>query len=345
MPKAMVINTADNVATAIADIQTGEVVSLKVGQETKNIEIREEIPFGHKFALGKIEKGEGIIKYGEKIGRATQAIEGGFHVHVHNVESLRGRGDLGRLAMKLVDQVALVTGAGSGIGQATAIELAREGADIAANYFHSREGAEETCRKIKEMGRQCITIKADVTKAGQVEEMVRRVLQKFGKVDILVNNSGGIIERSRIAEMSEKLWDDMLDLNFKSVFLCSKAVIPHMVKSKSGVIINLSSIAARNGGGRGAVSYAATKAGVDGFTKGLAKELVADGIRVNAIAPGIIDTPFHKDPDVLAQFTAMIPMKRLGKPEEAAKLIVFLASNDASYITGRVFDVSGGIMI
>jgi len=247
--------------------------------------------------------------------------------------------------MKLVNKVALVTGASSGIGQATAIELAKEGANIAANYFHNKEGVEETCRRIEEVGRKCISIKADVTKIDQVKEMVEKVLQEFGGVDILVNNSGGIIKRSYIAEMPEKLWDDMLDLNLKSIFLCSKEIIPHMIERKGGAIINLSSIAARTGGGRGAVSYAAAKAGVDGFTKGLAKELVDYGIRVNAIAPGIINTPFHKDPDVLAQLKEMIPMKRLGKPEEVAKLVVFLASEDASYITGRIFDVSGGIMI
>lgn len=247
--------------------------------------------------------------------------------------------------MKLAGKVALVTGASGGIGQATAIELAREGADVAANFFHSKEKAEKACRKIEGIGRRCMIVKADVTKAVQVENMVKIVLEEFGRVDILVNNSGGIIERSRIAEMAETLWDNMLDLNLKSMFLCSKAVIPNMAKRKDGIIINISSIAARNGGGRGAVPYAAAKAGVDGFTKGLAKELVDNGIRVNAIAPGIIDTPFHKDPDVLASFTPMIPMKRLGKPEEAAKLIVFLASEDSSYLTGRVFDVSGGIMI
>jgi len=247
--------------------------------------------------------------------------------------------------MKLAGKVALITGASGGIGQATAVEIAREGADIAANYFHDSKKAAKTCSMVKAIGRQCITIKADVTKAVEVKDMVERVLKEFGRVDILINNAGGIIERKQIVKMPETLWDNMLDLNLKSAFLCSKAVIPDMIKRKNGTIVNISSIAARNGGGRGAIPYAAAKAGIEGFTKGLAKELVADGIRVNAVAPGVIDTPFHKDPDVLASFKPMIPMKRLGKPEEVAKLIVFLASGDSSYITGRVYDITGGIMI
>lgn len=249
--------------------------------------------------------------------------------------------------MILEERSALVTGAGSGIGQATAIELAKEGADVAVNYFHSKEGAEKTASRVKEIGRRCITVKADVTKIEQVNEMVEKVLKEFGKIDILVNNSGGIIQRSSVKEMSEKLWDDMLDLNLKSAFLCSRAVIPQMVSRKSGNIINFSSIAGRNGGGPGAIAYATSKAGIDGFTKGLAKELVDEGIRVNAVSPGVIDTPFFKNTprEIVNKFAAGIPMKRLGKPEEIAKMIVFLVSENASYITGRVFDVTGGIMI
>lgn len=247
--------------------------------------------------------------------------------------------------MKLSGKVALVTGASGGIGQATAVELAKEGADIAANYFQSKEKAGETHRRVEATGRRCITVKADLTKADEAENMVETVIKEFGKIDILVNNSGGIIQRSPIAQMTEELWDQMLDLNLKSMFLCSRAVLPHMLKRESGNIINISSTAARDGAGPGAVPYAVAKAGVDGFTKGLAKEGMTKGIRVNAIAPGDIKTPFHKDPKLLAKFEAGIPMGRLGRPEEIARVVVFLASEDSSYITGRIIDVSGGVMI
>ncbi len=247
--------------------------------------------------------------------------------------------------MKLSDRVAIVTGASSGIGKATAIELAKEGADVVAGYFRHKENAEETCSKIQALERRGIPVKVDVTKADQVENMVNIALKEFGKIDILVNNAGGITGRSSIAEMTEEFWDEMLDYNLKSFFFCCRAAIPHIARNKSGVIINLSSIAARMGGAARGVPYATAKAGVEGFTRGLAKELASDNIRVIAVAPGATNTPFHKDPQILENFKPMIPMKRIGKPEEIAKVVVFLASDDASYITGGVFDVSGGFMV
>jgi NAD(P)-dependent dehydrogenase (short-subunit alcohol dehydrogenase family) len=247
--------------------------------------------------------------------------------------------------MKLSGNVALVTGASSGIGQATAIELAKEGADVVANYFRHKENAEETAHQIQALGRRCITVQADVTKANQVENMVNNALKEYGKIDILVNNAGGIVKRYPIAETTEELWDQWLDFNLKSIFLCCRAVIPQMVHKKSGVIINISSVSARWGTGPGAVPYAAAKAGVEGFTRGLAKELADANIRVMCIAPGAIDTPFHTNRDFLESLKVHIPMKRIGRPEEVAKLIVFLASDDASYITGRVYDVNGGWMV
>jgi 3-oxoacyl-[acyl-carrier protein] reductase len=247
--------------------------------------------------------------------------------------------------MKLSGKVALVTGASSGIGMETAVEFANQGSDVIANYFRNQEAVEEICKRIQKMDRQCLPVQADVTKAEQVQNMVNTGLEKFSKIDILVNNAGGILGRSTIADMTDQLWDEQLNLNLKSIFYCCRAVIPQMVSNKDGVIINLSSIAARMGGAAGGVPYATAKAAVEGFTRGLAKEVADDNIRVVAIAPGAINTPFHKDPKILEGFKPMIPMKRIATPDEVAKVIVFLATDDASYVTGTVYDVSGGFMV
>jgi len=249
--------------------------------------------------------------------------------------------------MDFMGKVALITGASSGIGQATAIELAKRGADVVINYFRNKEGIEKTAQFIKAEGKKYLAIKADVTQSDQINDMVKKALEQFEKIDILVCNAGGIIERSKISDMSENLWKDMLDLNLNSVFFLCKALIPQMKRIKNGNIITLSSIAGRNGGGPGAVAYATAKAAIDGFTKGLAKELISEGIRVNAVSPGVIKTGFFKNTptEVVSSFESSIPMKRMGKPEEVAKLIAFLVSEEASYITGRIFDITGGIMI
>jgi len=185
--------------------------------------------------------------------------------------------------MNFMGKTALITGASSGIGQATAIELAKRGANVVINYFHNKKGIEKTAQFIKAEGKRYLAIKADVTQSDQVNNMVKKALEQFIKIDILVCNTGGIIERSKIADMSEDLWKDMLNLNLNSAFFLCKALIPQMKKIKNGNIITLSSIAGRNGGGPGAVAYATTKAAIDGFTKGLAKELVSEVIRVNAV--------------------------------------------------------------
>lgn len=244
--------------------------------------------------------------------------------------------------MKLEGKVGLVTGAGSGIGRATAIELSKKGANIVVNYAHNEEGAKKTVKAIEEGGCQAILIKADVTKKSEVQNMVDSALKKFGHIDILVNNSGGIIERSYIAEITDELWNKMLALNLQSVFLCSRAVLPHMIKRQKGAIVNLSSIAARSGGGPGSVPYVTAKAAIDGFTRGLAKEVAAEGIRVIAVAPSIIDTPFHRDRELMAKFAASIPMDRMGTVHEVAKVIAFLATDNASFVTGTTVDVTGG---
>ena len=249
--------------------------------------------------------------------------------------------------MSLTGKVALITGASSGIGQATAIELARDGADIAVNYFHSEEGAKATAEEIKKTGQNCILVQADVTREKAVNEMVKKVIDHFGHIDILVANSGGIIERAKVDETSNPLWQAMMDLNLNSVFMTCRAVIPHIIKQPSGSIITVSSIAANNGGGPGAVAYATSKSAIEGFTRGLAKELMEDGIRVNAISPGVIKTGFFKNtpPEVVNKFEESIPMKRMGRPEDVAHLIHFLVSEQANYITGKIYKITGGMMI
>jgi 3-oxoacyl-[acyl-carrier protein] reductase len=248
--------------------------------------------------------------------------------------------------MVLKGKVALVTGASSGIGRATAEVMAREGARVGVNYLKNKKGAEETAETIRKAGGEALVIHADVTRNDEVQAMVAAVRKQWGRIDILVNNAGDLIARRTLADMTEEYWDQIMDLNLKSAFLCIKATWEEMVARKSGCIINLSSIAARNGGGMGAAAYSAAKGGLLTYTKALAKELAQHGVLVNAVAPGIIATPYHErysPPELMQKFVATIPLGRAGTSEEVADVILFLASPASRYITGETVEINGGL--
>jgi 3-oxoacyl-[acyl-carrier protein] reductase len=245
--------------------------------------------------------------------------------------------------MKLKGKIALVTGGGRGIGKAISLALAKEGAKVCVNYFHSKDAAEDVVKKIKENGGEAISYKADVSKLEEVNGMVEEVNKQFGRVDILINNAGLNIDKYLMI-MNEKEWDKVIDVNLKGTFNCSKAVSRVMIGQRSGNIVNISSVSAISGTA-GQTNYSAAKGGMISFTKSLARELASFGIRVNALAPGLIETEMVKKmpKEMLDQVLKMTPLKRIGKPEEVAKVVVFLVSEEANYITGQVIRIDGGL--
>lgn len=247
------------------------------------------------------------------------------------------------------NRVVLVTGASSGIGQATAIAFATHGAKVAINYCRNREGAEKTVQLIRQAGGIAEFFRADVTNADEVNKMVKVVLERFGgRLDILVNNAGRWMPKTPLVECSEEIWDEMVNVNLKSVFLCCRAVISVMARQKEGAIVNVSSIAGHTGGGGGTVPYAAAKGGVNTLTLGLARELAPLGIRVNAVAPGIVDTAMQRQftsQEDLRAWAQRIPLQRLGVPEDIVGAILFLASPYAACITGEIIEVNGGLLM
>ncbi|MEY3282270.1 MAG: SDR family NAD(P)-dependent oxidoreductase [Acidobacteriota bacterium] len=248
----------------------------------------------------------------------------------------------------MTGRVALVTGGSSGIGSWAALALAECGATVAINYHRNHDGAAATRAQIEANGGRAITIQADVSQRLSANALIEETRRQLGPIDILVNNAGDLIQRSPLVEFPDELLDQVIDLNFKSVLYCSQAVMREMMARRTGTIINVGSIAGHHGGGPGAAVYAATKAAVMCLTKGMAREMSPFGVRVNGVAPGVIDTPFHEKrstPEQMAQFVASIPMNRVGTSEECGRVIAFLASDAASYLHGEMIEINGGQMM
>lgn len=247
----------------------------------------------------------------------------------------------------LKDKTALVTGASTGIGAAVAIAFAARGMRVAVHYNSSADAANQVVGIIRAAGGTAFALKADVRDTGAIRECVKQASSQFGgRIDVLVNNAGSLVRRVPIAEFDDALFDEVLHINARSVLAFCREVVPLMRESGGGNIINVTSVAARTGGGPSAYLYAGSKGFVSTATHGLAKELVGDRIRVNAVAPGVIQTPFQdrfSTPAMLENFRASIPMGRLGEPEECVGAFLYLASEQLSgYVTGQVIEVNGG---
>jgi 3-oxoacyl-[acyl-carrier protein] reductase len=238
---------------------------------------------------------------------------------------------------------ALITGASSGIGAASATAFGARGARVLIHYNRQENEAQRIIERVRSAGGQGELLRADLTTMDGVRSLVRALAGQ--RIDILVNNAGSLIQRTPVLNFTEELWEQVLTLNLTSAFFLAKAVLAGMVERKSGFVVNVSSVAARNGGGLGALAYASAKGAVSTMTKGLAKEFAPFGIRINAVSPGTIDTNYHRNfsnEQILSAVKAATPMARLGTAEEVADVILFLCSNEARFIQGQVIEVNGG---
>jgi len=253
------------------------------------------------------------------------------------------------MQLRFDDQVVLITGASTGIGAAVARAFGAAGARVVVHYNHSEDAAQAVARDVAAAGGEALLQQADVTSAEQLARLVDAVMQRWSRIDVLVNNAGSLVQRQKIQQASDQLFEQVFDLNLRSVFQLCRLVIPIMQRQGKGNIINVTSIAARNGGGNGSVLYASSKGALSTFTRGLSKELVGDNIRVNAISPGVILTPFHESftsREQMQAFIETIPMRRAGRPEECAGAVLFLASDAlSSYVTGQIIEINGGQLL
>jgi 3-oxoacyl-[acyl-carrier protein] reductase len=247
----------------------------------------------------------------------------------------------------LKNKVVLITGASTGIGAAAATAFGANGAKVVVHFNKSKAEAEKVAAQVEKAGGKALLVAGDVTDSDVCKNLVEKTVGGFGRIDVLINNAGGLVERAPIENITDELFDKVIYLNVRSAMMCSGAAAKHMRKQgDGGSIINVTSVAARHGGGPGASLYAGSKGFVSTMTRGLAKELVKDRIRVNGVAPGVIVTPFHErysTPQMLEGFKATIPMNRLGTSDECAGAFLFLASEQMSgYMTGQVLEVNGG---
>lgn len=246
--------------------------------------------------------------------------------------------------MDMTGKTAIVAGGGRDIGKACVLRLAQAGANVVLSYHQSSTGADETVAEVKAAGGNAVAVKVDLTKAADAQALAAKAIEAFGGIDILVHNTGGLVKRVTMADMSQDHWNAVMDINVTSFWLMLKAVLPHM--TNGGAITVLASQAGRDGGGPGAIAYATAKGAIMTMTRGLAKEL-GPKIRVNAICPGMIDTDFHNlftKPEVRAHVANAAPLKREGVPMDVANLAAFLSSDEAAFITGANVDINGGML-
>ena len=248
------------------------------------------------------------------------------------------------MQVDLSGKTALVTGGARDIGRAVVLALAANGAGVVINYRSSGDQAQQLVDQVKEGGGDAVAVGADVSIQSGVDKVIEAALDFGGSIDILVNNAGGMLARKKLEEIDESFWDAVMALNLRSVFLVTRAAVPHM--SEGSAIVNLSSLAARDGGGGGALAYSAAKGGVLTLTRGLSKELAPRRIRVNCVSPGLIDTTFHDtftSPEVRKAVASRTTIGREGRPEDVANAVLFLASEASSYINGESIEINGGL--